>query len=227
MFEIPHEFHSTPGWAIPLDVSKASTTHLNLDFYREQGENYLDQELLSFLVLGVRYKAVLPVQIVLQPHLNSFLPVQDKYLAEADKFIERGWTVCSESLPLVPFFSAACGPVCRPLEPDRPRRTNDAGAPRKELWAEDGIRVKSLNESISENSWPKEVKPDVLCVTIAMRLLKKAADTLGTCVFVIADDYKSFFNQMRLAPSEYPMVGVMHPPRPGKDRASFDYDSVL
>ena len=54
VFEIPHEFHSTPGWAIPLDVSKASTTHLNLDFYREQGEDYLDQELLSFLVLGMR-----------------------------------------------------------------------------------------------------------------------------------------------------------------------------
>ena len=107
------------------------------------------------------------------------------------------------------------------------RCTNDASAPRKELRTEDDIRAKSLNQSSLENSWPKEVKPGALCVTIAMRVLKEADDILGTCVFVITDDYKSFFNQMRLALSEYPMTGVMHPPRPGQGRASFAYDSVL
>ena len=86
-----------------------SRSHLNLDFFAEQGESYPDQEMLSFLILGVRYKADLPVQVVLQPHLMSFLPVQGKYLEEADRFVERGWTVLSYSIPLVPFFSASCG----------------------------------------------------------------------------------------------------------------------
>ena len=146
VFEAPHEFHSNPGFATPLDLSEPSSSHLNLDFYAEQGRGYPDQELISFLILGVRYKADIPVQIVLQSHLQSFLPVQEKYLAEADRFIERGWTVNSLDLLMVPFFSASCGSVCRPMEPDRPRCTNDAGAPRKDLWADDDIRVRSLNE---------------------------------------------------------------------------------
>ena len=152
MYESPHEFHSDPGFATPVDVSQVSVSHLNLDFYAQQGIGYPDQELLSFLILGVRYKADLPVQIVLQPHLQSFVPVQSKYLAEADRFVDRGWTVVWSSIPVVPYFSAACGSVCRPLEPDRPRCTNDAGAPRKDLWADDGVRVLSLNECIAQSS---------------------------------------------------------------------------
>ena len=227
VFEAPHEFHSNPGWATPVDVSTPSDSHLNLGFYEEQGKGYPDQELLSFLLLGVRYKADLPVQIVLQPHLQSFLPVQEKYLAEADRFIERGWTVQDQYLLIVPFFSAAYDSVCRPLEPDRPRCTNDAGAPRKDLWDDDQVRVRSLNECISESSWSEEVKPMALHVVIAMRVLKEAADLLSTSVLVITDDYKSFFNQLRLARSKYCKSGIMHPPRIGEDRATFAYDTVL
>ena len=82
MFEAPHEFHSKPGWAVPIDTSQPSSSHLNLDFYKQERNGYPDQELISFLALGVRYKSDLPVLIVLQPHLNSFLPVQEKYLSE-------------------------------------------------------------------------------------------------------------------------------------------------
>ena len=146
--KMPHDFHSQPGSAIPVDISKASATHLNLNFYMQQGEGYPDQELLSFLFLGVRYKADLRVQIVLQPHLKSFLPVQEKFLLESDRFLMRGWSVCLESIPIVPYFCATCGSVCRPLEPDRPRCTNDAGAPRKAVVDEDGVRVIPLNEAI-------------------------------------------------------------------------------
>ena len=178
-------------------------------------------------MLGIRYKADLPTQIVLQPHLHSFIPVQEKYLAEADRFVERGWTFHFSFIPFVPFFSGACGSVCRPLEPDRPRCTNDAGAPRKELWAEDGVKVRSLNECISESHWPKEIKPNALAVMLAIRVLKEAADILGLSVFIITDDYKSFFNQMRLSKSEYPKTGAMHPPRKGEELSSFAFDSVL
>jgi hypothetical protein len=178
-------------------------------------------------MLGVRYKADLPVQIVLQPHLMLFLPVQQKYLEESDRFVERGWTFYDVNLLMVPFLSASYGPVCRALEPDRPRCTNDAGAPQYEFWADDGIRVISLNECIAQSVWPKEVKPGALDVAVAIKVLKEAADVLGLSVFIITDDYKSFFNQLRLAPSEYSKTGGMHPPRPGEERASFAYDTVL
>ena len=55
-YESPHEFHSDPGFATRVDVSQASMSHLNLDFYAHQGIGYPGQELLSFLILGVRYK---------------------------------------------------------------------------------------------------------------------------------------------------------------------------
>ena len=213
--EVPHDFHSKPGFAVPVDIGKASPSHLNLDFLDDLGQGYLDQELVSFLVLGVRYKADLPVQIVLQPHLQSFLPVQKKYLQEADKFVMRGWSVlAADGLPLVPFFAAACGSVERALEPDRPRQTNDAGAPRHDVWDDDGIRVIPLNEAIVAPLWPKESKPCALDVVIAIRVLLEAAQELNTIVYVVCDDYKSFFNQLRLSPSEYCKTGVIQPPRP-------------
>ena len=227
VFEAPHDFCSQPGSAVPIDLSTPSKSHLNLDFYAQQGVDYPDQELLSFIILGVRYKADLPVQIVLQPHLQSFLPVQEKYLQESDRFVERGWTVWDLQIPLVPYFCAACGSVCRPLEPDRPRCTNDAGAPRKALLDEDGVRVIPLNDAISESEWPKEVKPSALNVMIAMRILHEAAQILDMTIFCICDDYKSFFNQMRLSPSEFCKTGAVHPPRAGQESVTFAYDKVL
>ena len=57
--------------------------------------------------------------------------------------------------------------------------------------------------------------------------LKEAADILGLSIFMITDDYASFFNQLRLSKSEYPKTGAMHPPRTGQEQASFAYDTAL
>ena len=201
--EVPHDFVTKPGWAVPVDISTPGDTHLNLSFFIEEGAAFPDRELVSFVVLGVRYKADLPVQIVLQPHVKSFLQVQDKFLKEADSFIERGWTVVATCIPLVPFFLTACGSVTRKLEPERPRTIFDGGAPRFELWDSDGVRVIPVNEAIALIAWPKETKPRALHVVCAIAVLQEAASILGETIFVITDDFKSFFNQLRLAPSEY------------------------
>ena len=227
VFEAPHDFWSEPGWAVPLDCASVPPSHLNLDFFKAQGEGYSDQEMISYLLEGVRYKADLPVQIVLQPHLFSFLAVQEKWIKESDRFIERGWSVVSSAIPLVPFFSASLGSVERPLEPGRPRAINDGGQPRKELWAGDGFRVRSINEVVSESHWPKESKPRALHVMMAMTVLLEASLITDLTVFVITSDYASFFNQMRLAVSEYCKTGVIHPPRKGQSMAQFGYDTVL
>ena len=89
------------------------------------------------------------------------------------------------------------------------------------------VRVIPLNEAISESIWPKEVKPNALQVCIIMRILLEAAQCLNETVFMITDDYASFFNQMRLSPSEYCKSGAVHPPRQHQERVSFAYDTVL
>ena len=81
-----------PGWAVPVDVSTPLKTHMNLDFLMPLIREYPDQELVSFIKLGVTYKADLEPVILLQSHLMSSLAVQDSFLKEADRFIQRGWT---------------------------------------------------------------------------------------------------------------------------------------
>ena len=126
---------------------------MNLDFSMPLIREYPDQELVSFIKLGVRYKADLEPVILLQPHLMSFLAMQDNFLKEADRFIQRGWTEVHSCLPCVPFRCTACGSTCRSLDPDRSRCTNDAGVPRSTCYA-DGIQVLSLNDAIDMGLLP-------------------------------------------------------------------------
>ena len=60
-----------------------------------------------------------------------------------------------------------------------------------------------------------------------MRILLEAAQCLGEIVFMISDDYASFFNQLRLSPSECAKAGAAHPPRSGQEQVTFAYDTVL
>ena len=228
IYDSPYEFHSEPGWAVPIDVSKPFKTHMNLEFLMPLIRDYPDQELVSFVELGVRYKADLEPLILLQPHLVSFLAVQDKFLKEADRFIQRGWTEVYSCLPCVPFRCAACGSTCRPLEPDRPRCTHDAGAPRCTCYA-DGIQVLSLNDAIDMGvlPLPQEIKPRSIDLLTGIRIMHEAAAILGMQLLMATDDFASFFNQLRLAPEEMHKTGVMHPPRKGQISAQFAIDKVL
>ena len=71
------------------------------------------------------------------------------------------------------------------------------------------------------------MKPSTLDVMIVIRVLQEATQLLGSTVFCICDDYKSFFNQLRLSPSCYSQTGAIHSPRPGHQSVSFAYDKVL
>ena len=140
--EHPPEFYSAPGWATPIDISTPSASHLDLNFLGKLLEDYPDQDLASDIILGVRYKADLRAQVILQPHLLSFLPVQAKYLAEADRFVERGWTILHDGVPCLPWRSMQCGSVERTLEPGRPRVTSNASAPHNSVRDADGFGIR-------------------------------------------------------------------------------------
>ena len=55
-----------PGWANQLDASKPFETHMNLDFLMPIINDYLDQELVSFVELGVIDLAPTPPRLL--PH---------------------------------------------------------------------------------------------------------------------------------------------------------------
>ena len=57
IYESPYEFYSEPGCVNPIDVSKPFETHMNLDFLMPLISDYPDQELVSFVELGVRHTA--------------------------------------------------------------------------------------------------------------------------------------------------------------------------
>ena len=47
IYESIYEFHSEPGWAVPVDVSTPLKTHMNLDFLMHLICGYPDQELVG------------------------------------------------------------------------------------------------------------------------------------------------------------------------------------
>ena len=131
-------------------------------------------------------------------------------------------------LPCVPFRCAARGSTCRPLKPDRPRCTNDAGAPRC-ICHSDGVQVSSLNDAIDMGtlSLPQEIKPRSIDLLTGIRIMHEAAALLQMQLLIATDDFASFFDQLRLAPEEMHKTGVMHPPRKGQLCAQFAIDKML
>jgi hypothetical protein len=216
------------GVIVPLDFSAPLKTHLNLPLLRELLSEWPDQELVSFLVEGVDYKADIEHQIVLLPHLISLKEGYASLQQEVDKYANEGWYGLFSWPPFLPFRAVPKGSVPRKLEPDRPRPTTEAGAPRQPLWDTSGDPVLSLNEAssgvtpasvlpdgtrepdlIKPNVWPKENKPTVAHALVALVVLKVISSLIGSPVFAAADDFKNFFNQMKLRPSEYFKCGMM------------------
>ena len=121
------------GIIVPVDFSAPIFSHLDLEYLREQLADWPDQELVSFLVEGVRYKADVDFQIVLLPHLISLKEGCGSLLKEVDKYAEAGWYGLFSHPPFLPFRAVPKGSAPRKLEPDRARPTTEAGAPRQLL----------------------------------------------------------------------------------------------
>ena len=120
-----------------------------------------------------------------------------------------------------------CGSVERTLEPGRPRVTSNASAPHNSVQDADGFEVVPINVAIRQDLLHKEVKPTTAMDMTAMTILLQVVHILGETVFVMADDFKSYFNQLRLAPSEYHKTGMIHPPRVKAGQTQFASDTVL
>ena len=212
-FEALYEFHSRPGWAVPVRVHEPLPNNLNLDFMELFLRDYPDQELASFMMLGVRYKADLAHQVVLLPHLQSFLPMQEKYLKQADQRMELGWTVTYDAVVSIPWRTVMNGAIARRLGPEKSRITNNASAPHNSPVDLDGEKVVPLNRAIRGDLLETKVTPTASMIITSIAILLSVAALLSLRLFLFCDDFASFCNQMRLALSEVYRTGGILPPR--------------
>ena len=214
------------GIIVPVDFDEPVSSHLDLNYLAEALADWPDQELLSFLLDGVRYKADVDFQIVLLPHLVSLREGYVSLQNEVDKYEQAGWYGVFSHPPFLPFRAVPKGSVPRKLEPTRPRPTTKAGAPRQLLLDTDQKRVLSLNEASSGSvnqavadigiqaeltapKWPKENKPTVADALTCIALLTSVGTMLSLPLYTAADDFRNFFNQLKLAPEEFWKCGMV------------------
>lgn len=113
--------------------------------------DYPDEEVLSHLLEGVRFKADTLEQIVLRPHLVSLSYGFVSVHKELVRLMEAGCFEYLPTLPYVPWNTLPMGVAFRKKEPDRPRLTTEGGAPRRMLSGAsflvdmEGVRAMPLN----------------------------------------------------------------------------------
>ena len=170
-------------------------------------------------------------QIGLLPHLISLKEGYGTLRKEVDKYTEAGWYGLFSHPPFLPFSAVPKGSVPCKLEPGRPRPTTEAGAPCQMLVDSEQQCVISLNEASSgmttpsvvevgveavptpaagrRPQWPNENKPTVADVISCITLLTAVGLMTAEPLYTAADDFKSFFKQLQLAPEEFWKCGMM------------------
>ena len=226
------------GYYLPLDFSTPLPTHLNTSAYFDAlGDDYPDQSLRHQVRHGALFFADLDLQIVVCPHLLS---LADGF-ANVDKELRRlrslGYVefvnneestvmydreTCDTQLVIVAFGILPCrctpqGTRARKLEPDRPRRISDCGAPRRPCRDSSGALAPSLNDAIGFKSclrdgtqkFPTESKPRLQTAMRDNAVLQGAARVWREPVLSFNDDTKDCFNQIFLHPSEIWKTSVL------------------
>ena len=205
--------------ARPLDLTAPMTTHLNTELLKTELKEFPDQEVLSMLVEGAQLKAEIPYQVAILPHLSSLTYGYDSVQEELHKMKERDWYEFHDDIPFLPWRALPQGSTSRKYEPDRHRRTTDGGAPRNLIQDSEGREVTPINVAchggtgvtpIRHSSfWPKEIKPGLLQLMSDINVATQAAgQVFMEAVYSGTDDIFSFFNQIKLAPSELWKTGL-------------------
>ena len=213
----PLSFNPTGNQPVVFDWVDANgdhsvSTHLNLLYLAEQCRtgclrDYPDQELLSQLFLGVRYKDDLELQLVLLPHLISFADGCKGIQQTKEDQAKLGWYSLHKLLPYAPTRLIPNGSTPKDGDPDNPRETSEAGAPRKVVYDGQRHRVVPQNEAIKgapgNPKWHKEWKVSLNMFFRAMAILLHVADASKQSISLFSDDIKSCFNQLVLSPEQH------------------------
>ena len=199
----------------PLEYGRPPRTHLNVEFYQREMAGHPDQELLSHMVHGVRFQAFgepEDQQGVLIPHLLSIGKAFDAVQRELRRLSqpERGKIELYDHAPFWPIRCSAQGTTPRKYEPGRDRRTSDCSAPHNECFDSAGRPVWSLNAQSMrprkvdgvEYPVPKEHKPTLRKLMRDLSILLHLGWLSQDVVFLFADDFADYFNQLDLAEEE-------------------------
>ena len=101
--------------AVPMDFTSAPNSDLNNDFILEALESWPDQELVGFLVNGVQFRADLPLQILLGPHLSSLSAAWGSVESEILRLEDLGYYDIFSALPFLPMRSVPQGSTPRKI----------------------------------------------------------------------------------------------------------------
>ncbi|MGA0134817.1 MAG: hypothetical protein ACO3ND_10740, partial [Opitutales bacterium] len=186
-----------PGQPIlPLDFDQPIRTRFDTSFLAQALADYPDRELVSFVCRGVALKTEsAPPDLVLCPHLVTL----GAGMHDIDKTIRthaaRGAYGLGARGPTLPRRGISQGSTLK--KDGTNRRTSDGGGPRKPT------PVKSLNTASRDGHWIPEVKPTLDDLANDLAVLRHAGSVLGLELYQFTDDFKWFFNQLALHPSQW------------------------
>ena len=190
--------HLEDGWVRELDYTAPTPTLLNLPAIAERLHDFDDQELVSFIVLGVSYKAELPLQFVVLPHLLNILGYDEAVYRDVCKLEEFGWVGTFNHPPIWPCRANSKGQVPKAvLNPQdvlsgerEVRPVDDAGNPYDPVGDSRGDLVHSLNfcadgldaapegtskRASAQAKWPHENKPTAKDARTANGIISEGA----------------------------------------------------
>lgn len=155
------DFRAAPAaCGTPLNYSLPLRPTLNASFFSQELADYPNQRILGMIQTGVVYQADVELHAVFVPHLTS-LPKGFKAVhKELHRLREKGWYDFFAQPAFFPGYFNSQGSTARKLEKDRDRRTTEGGAPRRETWDRDGLRVLSINNASKAYHLPRHYVQD-------------------------------------------------------------------
>ena len=210
------------GVITELDYAAPIASKFNLRAVAEAFQDYIDQEAISFWVLGVSFKAELPHQMVFNRHLLSLEGFHEQVFQDKAALAEKPlqWVGLFSDAPFCPARFNGNGQVPKG---QGIRPTDEGGGPRTPSLDSRRVRVLSMNQYIdgedlwidvpgaqvekrkedAKQKWVAERKPRVKHVRQANAIIKEAADLCNLDVFVFRLDWFKMFNQFGLRPEDW------------------------
>ena len=210
------------GVVTELDYTAPIRSKFNLKAVLEAFQDYSDQEVISFWVLGVSFKAELPHQMVFNRHLLNLEGYHEQVYNDKAGLAEEPlcWVGLFQESPFFPARFNGNGQVPKGAGI---RPTDEGGGARTPSVDSKNVRVLSLNQYMdgedmwilvpehlqsdlkaeAKRKWVKERKPKVKHVRLANSIIKEGADLCSLPVYVFRLDWFKMFNQFALRPEEY------------------------
>jgi site-specific DNA-cytosine methylase len=184
----------------PLDMVTTLNTHLNLKFWNKHMRGNKDEQLKQFMNDGVSTGSRLDLQCCLNPPLISLGDGILDMEKDCDRVIQEDYLEEHAGLPFWPCRGGSVG--TRPKK-DTHRRITDVETPRHPAVDSEGIFVQGGNSATKATlPLPRESKGMQQDVLNDECILRYIGDLLGWTLVLVSDDFKDFFYQIRLHPSE-------------------------